>query len=185
MALKDYLSVGTYSVIDQMVYTKSHNHLRFTLFIYTDSTKKSELAQKEFTFDGRSVTRQIKGIIEDKLPNPKVGEWYFVSPKSTVVDRLGTWAKFHGKELESPDKGWEYWVVNFEDEKFYYAPLDCYCAFNEDQEMEKIPAYEARDKVWWEKWFSSSVALSGEKNLHSQIYEYLKTTPGFENVKDT
>lgn len=183
MALRDYLSEGTYSLIDAVVYNKSNRHLRCNLHIYVDDTKKCELAQKAFMLEGLDSRLRIKGIIEDKLPDPKVGEFYFVSPKSTALpDRVGTWAHFHGRELESPDKGWEYWGINVEQEKFYYIPLDCYCAF-ENEEMKKIPADLAKDKVWWDRWFSSSV-FSGEKNLHSQIYEYLKTTPGFENVKD-
>jgi hypothetical protein len=181
MALKDYLSEGTYSLIDAVVYNKTNRHLRCDLHIYVDDTKKCELAKKVFMFEGLNSRLRIKGIIEDKLPNPEVGEFYFVSPKSTALpDRVGTWAHFHGRDLESEDKGWEYWGINVEAEKFYYIPLDCYCVFNEDQEMEKIPADLAKDKVWWDKWFSSSVG----KNLHTQIYSYLKTLPGFETVKD-
>ena len=181
MALRDYLTQGSYSVIDRIIYNKDNNHLRFTLYIYIDDTKQEELAQKEFLFEGMEYVKRICSIIEDKIPNPEIGEWFLVSKTSTALpDRRGSWAQFHGKDLESPDKGWEYWGINYEDEKFYYAPLDTYCKFNNKEEIEKVSAHKAKDRAWWVGIFGSSVG----KNLHTQIYEYLKTTPGFENVKD-
>jgi hypothetical protein len=185
MAIRDYLTMGSYSVIDQVFYVKDNRHVRFVLVIYKDETKQTVLATKEFSFDGHYEHRQVEDTITDELPQQlKEGGWYFITRQSSLFFDKHVFGKYTGVIDENdPNKGWEIWGIS-PDEICYYVPANSHCKIDLDGTMHNVSGEKSAAIAWWDSWFAPNIVFSTDTNLNQQLYSYLKTTDGFENTKD-
>lgn len=177
MAFKNYLTEGTYSFIENVIYSKKSTNLRFILKIYKDEDQKIELAAKSFEISGQHYFRELKGVICEPQRDAKIGDMFLVSknPKDVWKERAGCMAS-----LES--HGWSFWSFTPYRDIFYSAATSSYVTVDENQMTH--PAYPLTDNRLWTKWFAADKVFSSTSNLYAQIYKFLRTYQGFETVID-
>jgi len=182
MALKNYLTEGTYSIVDNVQIVKSNRHLRFNLKIFSDESMKVELAQKEFEVSSHMSYRAVLDTRSLPPENPEAGAMYLIGENPQ-----GDWEKYRGLfaiwELSTPHDNIPHWTCwGFgPGEIVYDVKTDSYFTQNHDT-LEKTIMYPHDDFRIWDKWFSSDKIFSSTSNLHKQIYLYLKSLRGFEGA---
>lgn len=177
MAFKNYITEGTYSFIENVIYSKRSASLRFTLKIYKNEDQQVELASKTFEICGQNSFRELRGVLRQPEGSVKIGETYLVAknPNEVWKDRAGCVAVREGH-------GWGFWRFTPNKDIFYSAATNSYVTIDENQMMH--PAYPLNDNRLWTKWFAADKVFSSSSNLYAQIYKFLKTYPGFETVSD-
>ena len=179
MAIKDYLAKDTYSVVDSITFSK-RGWLRFDLKIFSDSSKSVELATKTFEISRHILCKGIKGFTSVPPKDAMAGEFYVVlkDPKPT-----GEWEGREGLFAVLNEKGqWCFWGSSGT-ETLYNIVDDYYFKLNLDT-LEPVKIMVYNDIRLWDKWFSSELVFSDSSNIHKQIYSFLKSHAGFENVID-
>ena len=179
MALKNYLSEKTYSVIDSIQYSKQSSWLRFTLKIY-DENKTVELASRSFDISKGRSYRSVKDFLSEPPKDPVMGE-YFVVRKDQ--EATGAWKGREGLLATFNNKNeWEFWILG-PGETFYSIANDDYFLLNhETQETRRV--YPLDDYRLWNKFFNTQLIFADNSNIFKQVYTFLKKQPGFENVID-
>jgi hypothetical protein len=181
MALQNYLSEGTYSIVDCINYSKYGNWLRFTFKIFSDSSKTTELASKNYEICRHILHRGVRGFTSIPPVDAVIGEFYVVTnePKPT-----GLWEGREGLLAVLNDKlEWCFWGFGGNSETFYHLQDSYYFLLNRST-LEPIKIYPTNDFRLWDKWFSPDNMFSDTSNIVKQIYLFLKSQPGFENVVD-
>jgi hypothetical protein len=179
MALKNYLTDGTYSIVDSVHYSKQSNYLRFNFRIFVDSTKQVEIAAKYYEMSRNRFCRNLKGFLSTPPENALVGDFYCVK-KDTVA--TGAWESREGLlAVLNIKKEWEFWMLG-PNEIFYFTDNGKYYSMNNDT-LEILEVFPLDEYRLWDKWFSPTLLFS-ESNMYKQIYNFLKTRQGFEKVID-
>ena len=178
MALLNYLSSGTYSIIDYVEYSKYVCSLRFVLRMFSDNTKTTELASKRYDIGAYRTYQGIISTLTVPPATPDVGDAYVVGIGATGVwegrDRLiAVW--------QGVDE-WGFW--GFAPDQIYYDLVEENYFKMNPATLERIVVYPVDDTRLWNKWFSSALMFSETSNTFKQGYLYLKAQPGFENVID-
>jgi hypothetical protein len=183
MALKNYLYPGTYSVLGPVQFSKQQRWLRFTLNIYTDDTKEVELAKKEYEISSYTELRGVKNTTTTTPPiDPALEDAYLITAKATDEwagheNQLAVW-------MDTPDGvGWCYWFLGNK-QIFFDESIGEYIQIEDTKTARFTKVYPTDDIRIWNKWFAPSIVFSADSNLHKQCYAFLKSTKGFENVKD-
>ena len=183
MALLNFITQGTYSTIDDIQYVRKNQYLRLHLDVYSDSTKQIHLCSKVFDINGLVTIPGVSSLNQNQIPqNPKEEDSYIVGSEaegewSNHKKLIAKWMSIPRIDQE-PILGWTYWsfnvgqtVYNEEDGKYYIY-----------KENRLEPFTCLHDSRVWTNNFTP--ALIAENGLHSQIYSFLKTLPGFENAID-
>jgi hypothetical protein len=179
MALKNYLTDGSYSIVDNINYSKQTNYLRFQLKIFSDSTKQLEMASKNYELARRKQCRKLKGFLSAPPENALIGDFYCVKKG---VEATGAWSGREGLlAVLNEKKEWEFWMLGLE-EMFYVEDKDKYYLLNAETQ-ETVEAFPFDEFRVWDKWFKTDLVFN-ESNLYRQIYTFLKTLKGFEKVID-
>lgn len=181
MALKNYLTSGTYTEIDNIIYEKPTKRCSVGLVIWADSSKTVALANKGISVEGYSkqpllfsLTNKLKSIPENTSP-----EMFYIideSPEGELSGYAGQITKFN-----SVTKNWDKWVLwegflgFVEDEKKYYQ-------FQENKWIE-VKNMTVDSRIW-EKWFAPHIAFAEGTNPTKQMYEFMKTLEQFKDCED-
>jgi len=177
MAFLNYLSSGTYSVVDSFVYDKIGMAVTFQLYIFTDSTKKNLLASKQYQLAAANL---VVGVQDFEVTEPPVnavdGHAYFLGNGCT-----GVWEGYDHTIAFYENGSWTHRYLG-PDEPLYDISEDAYY-LNDGTGWSTVPPPSWDVRVW-DTWFSSSVVFSDNTNIYKQAYLWLKTQPGFENVQD-
>jgi len=185
MAILNFITQGTYSIIDDVQYVRRSQYMKCILEVYSDSTKKVHLCSKVFDLNGLTNVPGVLSLNQNTIPqNSKLGDSYVVGLEATE----GEWSKNKGimakwslvsKPTETLVYDWVFWtfavgqtIYNEEDRKYYVYKenyqLDSFICLNDS-------------RIWTNNFTPTLIAENG---LHSQIYNFLKTLPGFENAID-
>lgn len=174
MAILNYIGQGTYSIVDEIYLNRITKNLRWSVIVYSDSTKTTKLAQTDFDVSGRDTLRSVKGILSCPPENPKPFDTWFVSKSELATEA------WEGRENliavympESPYNGWGFWY-HTDHEVFYYEPLSLYVRY--DQSTGEItPAIVHSDSRIWDKYFAKPDTIN-------QLYLYMHTLPNFKGT---
>lgn len=179
MALLNYLSQGTYSVADSVLYSKQQSTLRFVLRVFSDSSKNTELASKQFDL-GRYTTSQLLG--PTPLTSPPEGYQQGIG----YLVGIGATGDWEGRDRTiavcSNGDEWGFWMLA-PNQVFYDSANDTYFKLNLNT-LEQIVVYPLDDSRLWDAWFASGLVFSETSNLFKQVYLFLKSRSGFETVTD-
>lgn len=186
MALGNYIGANTYTTIDEVIYGKAAMFLRFSLYVWSDSSKSTLLASKQYDIYFDKDIEQIDGIDSTTPPeNPQNGDRYLIAQEGVT----GDWASYEGKiaewksDLNEGAGGWSFWFVS-PGHPYYHPASELYYHITDEEGSYNTSSFE-EDARMWDKWFAPQhVLLDEENNLYKQIYIFLKTLPGFENVTD-
>lgn len=180
MAFGNYIGPDTYTVVDRVHYEKVGRSLRFELMIYTDSSKLAMLATKTFFFNGNHHVYPVQGGVRVDPPENPILHQKFV----TGVGCTGAWTGYDNHVAEFmnvPNQTWRFWqigmgncVYNVEDSKTYkFSELNTW-----------VHVVSEFGDALWSKFFDPTIVQDSTTNLWKQLYLFLKTCPGFENVTD-
>lgn len=182
MALADYINTGTYSVVENVKYTKKTKEISFVLLVFSDDTKENKLSERVFSF---AMDREVRGIdgmeIVNPPENPTKGETYLVSK----VNPTGVWADFggHVAEWEKLDEGEWDMVDCAPGTLLFNKSSELYIEITEMGGTYK-PSSTRDDCRVWDSFFTKEKIFNETSNLHKQIYLFIKTLPGFDNTQD-
>lgn len=181
MALLNYITSGTYSIVDCVSYSKQGRWLRFCLKVFLDKDKQFELASRFYDFSCVSRYKEIEDTLSEPPENIREDAFYLVTKDPAPTGKWET----RGGLLARFDPTWKDWGFGFNgpDEIFYNGKNNSYFKLNAET-LERITVYPTNDVRIWDSWFTSDLVFSSQSNLYSQIYEYLRTQPSFENVTD-
>jgi hypothetical protein len=178
MALKGYLTKDSYSIVDDVSYSKNSGYLRFTLRIYSDASKQIELANKFYEISKYMTHWGIKGTTDTPPLQVELDDSYII-PKSSSP--TGEWENRNGLIAKYEENGWVFW--NTSPYGIYYDIASA-SYFKLDAEFERVTVYPLDDSRQWDKWFRGDLVFSSKTNISKQIYDFLRTFPGFETAVD-
>jgi hypothetical protein len=174
MALLNYVGQGTYSIADNIIYMKSTLTLRWQLDIYSDQTKQNLLCSKMFDVNGLQLIPGVLKLNQSIIPiNPQLEDSYVISE-----DAEGEWKNYPGQIAKWNGERWEYWYF-VSGQVIYDEETDRYYRFVDEKLVSTMFSHDIR---LWNKYFTST--LIQEHGLQAQIYKYMKTLSGFDNVVD-
>lgn len=168
MGFGNYIADGTYTVVDNISYSKNNKYITWQLQIFDNSNKDNLLAIRDMAARSSSPMQRIVSTLNTPPPvdQRSIDDIWLIGdePDGDWQDRedcLAKWTK----------KGWEFWSINF-GQQFYHIELQKYIIYTIDRTF--LP-YECWDDYWaWQQWFAPQVIL--ESNMYKQIYLYLKNT---------
>ena len=182
MAVKDFLSKGTYTSIENLIYEKSLKRCTVVLEIWSDSSKSTVLANKGITVDGSYKVISVESI-KNKLksqPHEISADMHYIIDKDGLGSELSGYENQLTKYNEDTNQ-WDNWVlweglvIFVEDEQKYYRYK------NKEWVEEKNVL---TDKRIWDKWFAPEVALAEGTNPTKQMYKFIKTLEQFKDCVD-
>lgn len=175
MALANYLTQGSYTMADDIVYSKSFSRVSFHIKIYSSSTKEILLGERAIRVESRYTVRTLLGKDLNTPPtNPQIGDSYRIGSEPT-----GDWQNRANLIAEYTSTGWGFWTLG-PNEEFYLLPEQKYYKY--DGSLNLVPTYCPFESREYNKFFTQD--LIDQNGLQTQIYTYLKSLPGFENVVD-
>ena len=182
MAFLNYIGTGTYTIVDEFIYSKEQKMIRCTLYVFEDNTKATLLASKQYSYWFDSTKPTLLEIHRSTPPeNPWDGDQYLIAQS----DAQGVWATREGQLAVWKDdmQDWSYWFVAPDQE--FYCPADQLYYRVLDEQGNIATSNFALDSRVWDAWFAKDKVITDEENnLYKQFYLFLKTQPGFENVAD-
>lgn len=181
MALKNYLTLNSYSNVNSIMYEKAAKRCMFLLDIFTDETKQTLLASKSFSFDGNIKHDSIFSLSKPQKSPPTENyekTFYIIGANAT-----GDFAGYDGQltKYNPQTKNWDKWIIPekiiffIEDEQKFYQ----FC----NQKWVETSNFIADARIW-DKWLAPEVCMAENKNPMEQIYKFLKTLPEFKNCED-
>lgn len=175
MALANYLTPNSYTIVDQIVYSKAYSFVQFQMMIYSSPTKDVLLGEKQYRIENRyTVTSLLHKSLNTPPSNAKDGDNYRIGPEPT-----GAWANYPGKIAKAAANSWSFWILG-PNEEFFVVPEQKYYKY--DSNFDLVPTYCPFDSREFNKFFSQE--LIDEFGVQTQAYKYLKLCPGFENAID-
>jgi hypothetical protein len=175
MALANYLTPNSYTVIDQIVYSKVHSFVQFQTLFFSSPTKDILLGEKQHRIENRyTVTALLHKGLNTPPSDAKDGDSYRIGPEPT-----GVWANYPNKVAKATAGSWGFWILG-PNEEFFVVPEQRY--YKHDINLALVPTSCPFDSREFNKFFSQE--LIDEFGLQAQAYKYLKSCPGFENVVD-
>jgi len=187
MALANYIGTGTYSIIEKLVFSTKDKHVGFTLKVYSDDAKTALLATKVYDHVMDRDIKVLLGLDVTEPPSaPAVGDKYLIAKTGAVDDwegysgHVAEWNPFNHTGEEAT------WVCTDHGSgvRFYYEPGDSYIEITSMGGNYKSITDNESIKTWDAFFTKEHIFDTPGSNLHSQIYEFLKTQPGFESVID-
>lgn len=174
MALLNLLSPNTYSVVDQLSYSKQDKHVSFLLKIYTNSDKSYLLTQLSVSLSGNSIVEEIESRTVTTPPkNPQPDQKWFVPEGAT-----GAWAEHVGKVVLLDPQGNHEWThMDIDGNTAWVKDEQKYVRFDTPQKVS-----EYRGKREFDLHFNWSKIES--QGLLACCYDYAKTLNLGENIKD-
>jgi hypothetical protein len=192
MALLNYLSDGIYAIIDDVNYYKGTKLVEFKLLVYADQSKSVLLAEKPMRFDGIIEVRYLEDIHVKRRPKKAaVGTRWAIAEADECDDpddpqwkeRAGLVACVAQGDGE-PDENNPIWVYESVDPVKPYYAKSLKKFFKKKDNGPWIEVSNPQSEVTWDKFFSAQAISDPKTNIYQQIYEWLKTQPGFENTRD-
>lgn len=181
MAIKNYLTPGSYTHIVNTIYEKQLKRCTIVLDICSDNTKSLVLANKGISVDGSRKHISIFSLANQlhKTPSQPSDEMHYIISASPEEELLG----YEGQVTvyNSITQNWDKWILwdgliaFVEDEQKYYLRSN-------EQWVEQKEFTE--DKRIWDKWFAPEVALAEGTNPTKQMYEFMKTLEQFKDCED-
>lgn len=181
MAFKNYLTVGTYTGICNLIYEKSLKRCTAMLEIWTDDSKTLLLANKSVVVDGSRKCLTVDSLknkleVEPEAKDPEMSYIISDTPKDSLVGYEGQLTRYN-PYTKVMDK-WVLWdglVVYVADEDKYYQRVK--------GKWEESLEFGADERVW-NKWFAPEVAMAEGTNPMQQMYKFMKTLPQFKDCED-
>jgi len=185
MALANYIGTGTYSIIEDVDFSSEDQNLGFNLLVHSDSSKSEVLASVEFNFLMNHSAKGLLAVDQETPPSePDHGDSYLIAKTGAT----GDWANFPGYvakwTVTGSDSGAWVYMDYSEGQVFYDEAISRYITITDNGGHYKT-SVNAPDTRTWDAFFTKDhIFNTPGSNLHSQIYEFLKTQPGFESVID-
>ena len=181
MALKDYLSSGTYTAISNLIYEKGLKRCTAMLEVWEDSSRTILLANKGVTVDGLHKCLSIASLkellkAEPETKDPEMSYIISETPEGSLVGYEGQLTRYN-PVTKNMDK-WVLWdglVAFVEDEKKYYLRAN--------GSWKESPDFASDSRIW-DKWLAPEVAMAEGTNPMQQMYKFMKTMPQFKKCKD-
>ena len=177
MALTNYLG-ATYCIVDSIQYEKEAKFVRFDLKIYSNSSKTTVLASKNFSILMQSTCWGIKQFGVTQMPgNPVEGDCYILAKTGLheSIPELYAGLKARFENIE-----WRYWSTQTS-ELLYDITAAKYVNYNFDTGT-TTDAINVNDSRLWDTYLCT--ALVEQNGLIAQCYTYLKSLPEFANTVD-
>lgn len=165
MAFLNYLTNGSYSVIDRVSYTKNRA-IDAVLLIYENSNKTTILGEKLLSIRNLLVPR-VRGVLLTSPPeNPVEGDYWIAA--SSYVDEFSNGPVNKPKSLvKQLADGRSYQGIGSH-EVFYDLQENSYISVLDNDEV--VLADPWKDSVLFEEYFS----MQNEENVVGNIYTFLK-----------
>lgn len=181
MALLNYMAPGLYAIVDHTLYFKESKTLRFDLMVYASAAKEVCLATRTFEMWPNQRAWGIKTITASNTP-PQVPENN--DSFLTGTEPTGAWADRPNMRATWDGTEWTFWFINYgqkicdeSTQKFYQRSMN-------QVDFVLVESSGFSDIRTWDSWFSPAKVYADGANITKQIYEYLKTQPGFETCSD-
>lgn len=173
MALLNFLTNGSYSVISNIFYNKQSRFIDLQVDIFSDSSKESLLVSVPYRIDGKILYGDVNGISNIPPESSSEGNCWAVTGEAT-----GVWTGYEGFLMIYENESWSsravedgHTVKNENDSKIYIKTSNNW-----------VEHTSTIDSVTWDTYFSVDAISGSNNNLIKQIYEWLKTRPEFSNV---
>ena len=176
MALADFLEGGSYSVVDDIFFSKARRMLHFELIVYKDASKEKEISKMHYHVEidpyYNCVTKSL--TTPPTTPDPDINKYYFLNGKGKKTWKGHSLAVCHWSTKE-----WEIYaatddIIFVEDEGKYYKVL-------KDGLEETSDVFGSRE---FDEAFGIDSLNKSKSNIYKCIYDYLKTRKELSSAKD-
>lgn len=175
MALANILQQNSYSIIDQVTYSKHRKEFSCILSIFSDNGKYAKITELYFHVNGLMVLEEVDDVnIEESPADCKIGSVYIVSktPHESLKEYAGktiTWrGEMYPPELAENKKIFE--TSSSENNIVWVKNRNCYCKV-----IDTFPTVDYVSAREFQKYFNSSIV--DEIGIVAASYNYIKSKP--------
>lgn len=174
MALLNVLSLGTYTVVDQVLYSKQGQSVSFNLHIFSNADKQLTVASFRIDLSATNISTEVESRTVTSAPDNVPNDAYWLVPE----DATGSWEQYKGKLVSKDLQGNHEWT--------YTTIADQVLWIKDEQKYIKVGATQEqcdfRGKREFDLHFNWSKIES--QGLLACCYDYAKTLNLGENIKD-
>lgn len=182
MALANILQPNSYSIIEQVVYSKHKKEFSCILSIFSDSAKFAKLTELYFHVNGQMILEEVDDVNIEELPaDCAIGSTYIVSktPHESLQEYAGktiTWkGEMYPEEIAIDKKMFE--ISSSENNIVWVKNKSCYCKV-----IDGFPAVDYVSAREFQAYFSPSIVE--EIGLVAASYNYVKSKPLAQSAVD-
>jgi hypothetical protein len=177
VALVNLMMPGSYTVVDQVQYSKHNREVHILVAVFTDATKTQMCATLRYHVNGRWTSPEVVVEPANTPPeNPSTTVKYMVGPSP-----VGEWQGCAGRLVEWTGNSWSSMASNGTVQEAIPLWDEVGQRFVVWVGNVLVPIQAAEGRVF-DRYFSS--AIVGEKGILGAAYDYLKSKPEIFGTTD-